>query len=256
MNLKTDDIIRLELDYDSGLLPPPFSHHFKLRISFEKDFLNTQYDIHYTDRDEITEEEIYDEGFSLNDDYSFIGELPKVWEKPFKILYSQSKWSTKTSLDENGGIKVLAKDIHGKISRGIPNNQQDWLYLAQEYIQAVYEIDQKEAPLTIRYREVENEGVVTDYTLTVRFAVRKIDLYVDDVAKEAGWEETKPLLSYVYLPDYNYDLAKENPPVKKGSYLDIGDGFWHEFGKGIINIDDSFDAVSRIRQEFVKLNQS
>ena len=69
MHLKTDDIIRLELDYDSGTLPPPFSHTFKLRIGFAKNFINTQFDIQYTDRDEITEEEIYGEGFTLDDNY-------------------------------------------------------------------------------------------------------------------------------------------------------------------------------------------
>lgn len=255
MHLKTDDIIRLELDYDSGTLPPPFSHTFKLRIGFEKDFLNTQFDIHYTEREEITEEEIYDEGFSLNDDYSFIGEIPIIWEKTIKNLYSQSKWSNKSSLDEAGGIKLLAKDIHGKISRTIPNNQQDWLYLAQEYIQAIYEISKKEAPLTIRYRNVDKAGELTDYELTVLFSIRKIELLINGELKEANWEETKPLLSYIFLPDYNYEIAKETLPAKIGTFIDCGDGFWHEFGKGIINIDDSFDAVSRIKEEFMKLNQ-
>ena len=255
MHLKTDDIIRLELDFDSGTMPPPFSHTFKLRIGFAKGFLNTQFDIHYTDRDELTEEEIYDEGFTLNDDYNFIGEIPKVWEKPFKNLYSESKWSNKTTLGEAGGMRIMAKDIHGKISRTIPHNQQDWLYLAQEYIQAIYEIDKKEAPLTIRYRKVANDGEITDYELTVKFSIRKIELLINGDVREAGWEETKSLLSNVFLPDYNYELAKEDPPTLKGTYIDCGDGFWHEFGKGVINIDDSFDAVSKIKEEFMKLNQ-
>lgn len=255
MHLKTDDIIRLELDYDTGALPPPFSHTFKLRIGFEKGFLNTKFDIHYTAREEITEEEILNEGFTLDDDYSFIGEIPAVWEQPIKNLYSQSKWSNKGSLDEEGGIKLLVKDIHGKISRTLPANQQEWLYLAQEYIQAIYEINKKEAPLTLKFRHVRKDGQITDYQLTVRFSVRKIDLSINGTPKEADWEGTKPLLSYVFLPDYDYGIAQETVPTKKGSFIDCGDGFWHEFGKGIINIDDSFDAVSKIKEEFMKLNQ-
>jgi hypothetical protein len=255
MHLKSDDIIRLEIEYDSGTIPPPFSHTFKLKIGFEKDFLNTRLDLQYTDRDEVTEEEIYDEGFTLNDDYNFIGEIPGVWEKPFKTLYSQSKWSNKTPLEEEGGIKLLAKDIHGKISRTIPTNHQEWLYLAQEYIQAIYEISKKEAPLTVRYRHVNKQGQITDYELTVKFSVRKIELLINGKPQPAGWEETRPLLSYIYLPDYNYELAKEKPSAKRGAYIDCGDGFWHEFGKGVINIDDSFDAASKIKDEFMKLNQ-
>lgn len=255
MHLKSDDIIRLEIEYDSGTIPPPFSHTFKLKIGFEKDFLNTQLDLHYTDRDEVTEEEIFSEGFTLNDDYNFIGEIPGVWGKPFKTLYSKSKWSNKSSLEDEGGIRLLAKDIHGKIARTIPTNQEDWHYLSQEYIQAIYEVNKKEAPLTVRYRQVNKQGQITDYELTVKFSVRKIELLINGSPQKAEWEESKSLLSYVFLPDYDYDLAKENPPTKRGAYIDCGDGFWHEFGKGVINIDDSFDAVSKIKDEFMKLNQ-
>lgn len=255
MHLKSDDIIRLEIDYDSGTVPAPFSHVFKLKVSFEKIFINTQFDIHYTDREDLSEEEIINDGFTLEDDYSFIGEIPKVWEPPFKILYSQSKWSNKKTLDLSGGIKVLAKDLHGKITRTIPNNQQEWLYLVQEYIQAIYEINKKEAPLTIKYMIIENKGKEILYELTVKFSTKKIEFYINGEEKYAGWEETKPLLSYVFLPDYNYELGENSPPTDKGIYIDCGDGIWHEFGKGIVNIDESFDAVSKIKEEFMKLNQ-
>ena len=151
MHLKTEDIIRLGIEFDPGVIPPPFSHTYKIKTGFEKDFVNTQFDITYTDREELSEEEIYDEGFTPDDDYSYKGELPKVWEAPFKALYSKTTWADKKVLDENGGIKILAKDRHGKIVRGIPINNQDWQYLAQEFIQAIYEINKKEAPLTLQY---------------------------------------------------------------------------------------------------------
>lgn len=255
MHLKSDDITRLEIEYDSGSVPAPFSHVFKLKVSFEKIFINTQFDIRYTDRGGLDEEEILDEGFTMDDDYTFIGEIPKVWEQPFKTLYSQSKWSGKKTLDLSGGLKVLAKDRHGQITRTIPSNQQEWLYLVQEYIQAIYEINKKEAPLALRYLDIDADGTETHYQLTVRFSTRKIDFAVNGKEKDAGWEETKPLLSYVFLPDYHYDLAQETPPSKKGTYIDCGDGVWHEFGKGVVNIDHSFDAASRIKEEFMKLNQ-
>lgn len=255
MHLKSDDIIRLELEYGSGTLPPPFSHVFKLRVSFEKNFVNTQFDIHYTDREDLSEDEILNEGFTLDDDYSFIGEIPKVWEQPFKTLYSKSKWSNKKLLDQSGGMKVLAKDLHGQITRTIPINQEEWQYLAQEFIQAIYELNKKEAPLTLQYKVIDQEGEEMNYELTVRFSIRKIDFFINGETKEADWEETKPLLSHIFLPDYDYSIATEIPPTKKGTYINCGDGFWHEFGKGIVNIDDSFDAVSRIKDGFMKLNQ-
>lgn len=255
MHLKSDDIIRLVIDFDSGAVPAPFSHVFKLKLNFDKNFINTQFEIQYTDRDDLSEEEILNEGFSLEDDYNFIGELPQVWEQPFKTLYSQTKWSNKKSPDLSGGIKVMAKDLHGKIARTVPLNQKDWQYLTQEYIQAIYEIDQKEAPLQIGYKIISADGQETQLGFKVKFSNRKIDFYSGEEKKEVAWEEVKPLLNYIFIPDYNYELASESPPRKPGTYIDCGDGFWHEFGKGVINVNDSFDAISKIKAEFMRLNQ-
>ncbi|AWW29824.1 hypothetical protein DN752_06655 [Echinicola strongylocentroti] len=254
MLLKSDDIKRIEIDFDSGMLPPPFSHVFKLKISFEKGFINTQFTVHYTDRDELTEDEIFSEGFTQDDDYSFIGEVPKVWEQPLISLYAQTKWSNKRELDENGGIKVFAKDTHGKISRSIPMNQEEWHMLAQEFIQAIYEINQKEAPLTIRYKSITKE-TVDEYALTVKFSVRKVIIEKNGEITEWNWDESRQLLSYIYLPDYDYEVASDSPPKKRGQYIDCGDGFWHKFGKGVNNLDESFDAVSKIQEGFENLNQ-
>jgi hypothetical protein len=248
MHLKTDDLTRLEIVFESGLVPPPYSHIFKLKISFGKLFMDTTLDLVYTDREEISEEEILDEGFTLDDDFHFQGEIPKVWEKPLKELYARSKWSN-NKLDDEGGVSILAKDRHGQISRTIPLNQQDWQYFAQDYIQAIYEISKKEAPLTIQYviRENSREDFIS---LTVKFSIRKIEVKVKGKEKEADWDETKQLLSYVFLPDYDYDRAKEKTPQHQGHFIDCGDGYWHEIGKGVVNIDNSFDAVSKMKEGF------
>ncbi|GGZ39857.1 hypothetical protein GCM10007049_36570 [Echinicola pacifica] len=254
MLLKSDDIKRLEIDFDSGILPPPFSHQFKLKISFEKSFINTQFTMRYTDRDELSLEEIESEGFTENDDVDFVGEIPMVWQKPIIDLYAQTKWSNKKELDENGGIKIMAKDVHGKISRSLPLNQEVWHMLSQELIQAIFEVSQKEAPLTVRYLDIDNDSVKS-CAITMKFSIRKPILEINDQITERDWEECRELLGYVYLPDYDYELATETMPKKRGKYIDCGDGLWHKFGKGVINLDESFDAVSKIQQGFDKLNQ-
>jgi hypothetical protein len=251
MHLKTDELIRLELDFDSGHIPPPFSHTYKLRITFGKHFIDTQLDLSYTDREELSEEEIFDEGFSLDDDYQFSGEIPKVWEAPWKELYAKSRWSNK-KLDEEGGIKLLAKDAQGQIVRTVPANQQEWQIFAQDYIQAIYEINKKEAPLTIQFYEQEG-AVANDYTLTVNFSIRKIEAKINGKNVPADWEQTKELLSNVYLPDYDYGMAKEQKPKRNGYFIETGDGLWHELGKGVINIDASYDAVTKIKEGFKAL---
>ncbi|MGY6744247.1 MAG: hypothetical protein ACXIUQ_16025 [Cecembia sp.] len=251
MHLKTEDLIRLELDYDSGVIPPPYSHMFKLKIGFGKNFLDTTLDLMYTDREELTEEEILDEGFTLKDDFHFHGEIPKVWEKPLKSLYAKSKWSNNKS-NETGGIRLLAKDNQGKISRTVPLNQEDWQLFAQDYIQAIYESSKKERPLQIQYLIHENDKAI-DIKLEVKFLLRKVEITTQGQTKEGDWEATKELLSYVFLPDYDYEKAREQKPKKPGQFIECGDGFWHEMGKGVINIDDSFDAVAKIKKGFQEL---
>lgn len=254
MHLKSEEIIRLELDYSTGDIPPPFSHSYKLRLSFEKSFVNTQLDITYLHREDLSEEEILSEGFTLDDNFKFVGEIPKVWEGPFRKLYSSSKWSNQRQLGEEGGMRVLAKDRHGKLVRGIPSNQNEWNYLAQECIQAVYEVSKKESPLTIRYKAIENDKSWM-YEMTVKFATRKIELNINRTPVTLEWDEAKELLAHIFLPDYDYEMAKASEPTKRGIYIDVGDGLWHDFRNGVINLDDSFDAKRKIQETFEKLNQ-
>ena len=250
MHLRTEDLTRIEIEYDSGVIPPPYSHIFKLKIGFGKNFLDSQLDLVYTDRDEVSEDDILNEGFTMDDDYHFQGEIPKVWEKPLRELYAKSKWSNK-KLDEEGGIKLLSKDSQGQIIRTVPLNQEDWQIFSQDYIQAIYEITHKEAPLTIHYIIREKETAY-DINLVVRFSIRKMEVTVNGKVKEVDWDETKELLSFIFLPDYDYGMATESKPSQKGQFIECGDGFWHDMQKGVFNIDDSFDAISRIQQGFRK----
>jgi len=252
MHLKSDDIVRLEIDFITGEVPPPFSHIFKLKLSFSKNFVNTQFNIQYTDRESLTPEEIVDEGFTMADDYSYKGEIPKLWEGIFKKLYSSSKWSNLKTLGEKGGIKLLAKDLHGKLIRDIPLNQEDWYITCQDFIQAIYEVSKKEAPMQIRYLEIKKEQK-TMVEIVYKFSVRKVLLNINGKQKEIDWERGRELASLIFIPDYDYGLAKEDEPVKNGKYLDCGDGIWHNFENGIINLDPSFDAKKKIQQALSEL---
>jgi hypothetical protein len=69
------------------------------------------------------------------------------------------------------------------------------------------------------------------------------------------WEKGRALASFIYLPDYDYEVASTSEPTKPGTYIDCGDGYWHEFGYGIFNLDEAFDAKAKILEEFEKLNQ-
>ncbi len=251
MQIKPQDLARLELNYDSGIIPPPYAHIFKLSIDFGDAELASTLDLMYTDRDELTEEDILNEGFTMDDDFHFEGRVNKVWDKPLRGLFEKTRWANSNNIQE-GGIEMKARDQSGKLHVGTPANQQDWQFLAQDIIQAIYEEAKREAPLQIRYLTITSEAT-SNIHITMHFSQRKVSLKINDKAIEGNWEETKTLLTHIFLPDYDYNAAKEKTPTKRGQYIETGDGFWHDVNNGLMNIDDSFDAVNKIKSSFADL---
>jgi len=240
----------LILEYDSGIVPPPYSHVFHMNLDWSENALKTLLELHYTDREDLSEQEILDEGFTLDDDFRFDGDLGKVWTKPIQELLSSSKWSGK-SLDE-GGIRIGILE-NGKVKDyKTPANQEEWQLLAQDLIQAIYESTNREAPLKVNYRNVTSDQT-EDCSITVLFSNREVIFEKAGMKRNINWEYAIQLMKLVFTPDYHYDIAKESAGTKRGQYIDCGDGYWHQLGKGVVNIDPSFDAVGKIQEGFEDL---
>jgi hypothetical protein len=250
MKKSNDHTSGIIIEFDSGITPPPFSHVYRLALDWSGSELIAELELHYTDREDLTEEEILDEGFTMKDDYSFKGTLDSVWKKVVSLEFEKVKWSGR-QLDE-GGLTLSAIE-DGKTSPSkAPADQETWQMLAQDVIQAIYETSKKEAPLTVNYRQVTNEESV-DCSITMNFSTREAIFVLKNESRTINWEYAVQLLKLVFSPDYNYDLAKESAGTKRGSYIECGDGYWHELGKGVINIDTSFDAVGKIKAGFENL---
>ena len=250
MSSSNNSLNGLILEYDSGLVPPPYSHVFRLALDWKKGNLEVQLDLHYTEREELSEEEILDEGFTLNDDYRYQGPLDQVWIQPIQELYSGSKWTSKDI--EDGGISLIPQGQGKDEGVKIPSNQEEWQLMAQDLIQAIYETVKKEAPLQIHFRKVDSEKTL-DCSLTVHFSHRQVIFDQGGKTRNLNWEYAIQLMKLIFTPDYHYELAKEAPGNKRGTYIDCGDGYWHELGKGVVNIDPSFDAVGKIKNRLDEL---
>jgi len=235
------------LAYDTGILPPPFSHVFQLSLDWSKGDLDTKLDLHYTDREGLSEEELLDEGFSLHDDYRFAGKIDSSWTQALQGLLAETRWSNKPL--EEGGIVLSFLPKQAKEDIKTLSNQEDWLLLAQEIIQAIYETSKKEAPLTLRYQKVE-ASQTRECVLTLYFATRSVRVTVQGVSQPWPWEEATRLMKLVFTPDYDYSKASTSPGKQPGAYLDCGDGYWFALGKGITNSHPSFDAVQKIKSTF------
>lgn len=250
MKKSNDHTTGIVIEFDSGITPPPYSHVYRLSLDWSGSELNTELELHYTDREDLTEDEILDEGFTTKDDYSFKGTLDFAWKKVISIEFEKTKWSGRHL--EEGGLTISALEDGKTGSAKVPADQEGWQMLAQDVIQAIYETSKKEAPLTVNYRQVTDEAT-SDCSLTMNFSTREAVFVLKNESRNINWEYAVQLLKLVFSPDYNYDLAQETAGTKRGSFIECGDGFWHELGKGVINVDTSFDAVGKIKDGFENL---
>ncbi|WP_339864032.1 hypothetical protein [uncultured Algoriphagus sp.] len=250
MKKSIDHTSGIVIEFDSGVIPPPYSHVYRLSLDWSSAELIAELELHYTDREDLTEDEILDEGFTANDDFSFKGKLDYVWKKVVSIEFEKTKWSGRHL--EEGGIVLSALENGKPGPSKAPVEQEAWQMLAQDVIQAIYETSKKEAPLTVNYRQVTNEGS-NDCSITMNFSTREAVFTLKNESRTINWEYAVQLLKLVFSPDYNYEIAKETAGTKRGEYIECGDGYWHELGKGVINIDNSFDAVGRIKDGFENL---
>jgi len=252
MSLVKQPLTRLEIVFETIDIPPPFSHRYSIAIRLETARPQLDFEIAYSGREHLSEEEILEEGFHIDDDFHWKGELPSVWKNAFleelrrsKSLFDQPKQHAQQALS----LSIAYQG--GDVKEGLPNNQESWVYFSQEIIQAIYEVSEKERPLEIVYLEIGKQGK-REIKIRPSFSYRKVQVNTYEQGqtseKEHTWKVLKPLLSTIYLPDYNAGLALPQAPKKQGSYISPGDGLWYELGKAVVNPGEKRDVVGEMQQ--------
>lgn len=252
---------KLEIRYQTAMVvPPPYAHFFTviLRASADKR-LTVELTMTYTDRDELEEEEITGEGFSLNDDYQWSGQLPAVWVQTVGELLrkTQLKAFDEDKLTDNQEyfLVTIEQKTQGGQS-GAPSPRTEWQFLSQELIQAVYEVSGKEKPFEAMYLEIEG-GSRTEARLTASFGRREVRLETrrndQNRTTTLPWKELKAMMEVFYGVDYNPEEALATPPRKPGRYLNLGTAEWYELGTAVVGEES---ATSKLRKLLTRLTQS
>lgn len=252
MNLSKPDLQGIILEFDSGIIPPPYSHVFRLLIDWSEG-LKATLNIHYTEREDLSEEEILEEGFTLTDDFHFEGEIHAVWKNPIETLLKDTRFAS--GVKGTGEITLATKEKNTISPPKTPLNQEAWKLLAQDVIQAIYETAKKEAPLQINFCIVDST-VAYEGSITLFFETRNVLFVWKGTSKTLNWEYAFQLMKLIFMPDYDYDIAGNHPGKTPGIYLECGDGWWHELGKGVLNIDQDFDAVQQIEHHLRNLTET
>ncbi len=232
------DFKQVEILFETAsIIPAPFSNRIDLKIQNKGDLLSVDFTIHFTDREDLSEEEIYEEGFTPNDDYAWKGDLSKAWSESIIKLVKNTGQSLKRKVEEEQD-NFLTLKIDGKESPH-PTNAYEWEYLLQELTQAVYETSLKERNLSIKYIKIDTSQLSKSLSIDLFFSTRKVMISSQiggvELVKKIEWEEAKDIIQQVYVGEFLPELAQTKSPTKQGKYLYIGDDHWYEFNKSIKN---------------------
>jgi hypothetical protein len=245
----------------AGIIPPPYAHKYSLKGTVNRaDELHVQFRIEYVDREELIEEEIVGEGFTLNDDFGWEGSLLPVWTEEIRELVAKTTLNkTARPANEAENQFWLNLEFRGEEPRlGKPKNREDWEYIAQELIQAIYETAQVEAPLKLIYlKRLKDKSVQLE--MNVFFSKRSVRARMQvgtlEKTRNLRWDDLNPVLKLIYAGEFLAEKAIPKEPKHPGKFINVGDGLWYEFGTSLKNPSGNNRYLTDIEQTLDQLSK-
>jgi hypothetical protein len=237
-------------------VPAPFSHYstFKLFIDSESK-LKVDFSINYIDRNELSEEEILDEGFTMDDNYSWKDVVPAIWIGEFQEILSASHIIRKREEKEFEDFVEIEFEEDGKRVTVYPVNKEKWAYFLQEFMQAIFEASGRENPFELTYLHMD-ENTETQIDLKASFAEKTFMLSKNRGSNQnLDWKELQRVMDTIYRAGFLEELALEKKPVKKGKYLSAGDGLWYQLGVAVVETTAKSKDLPKIEALFESLSK-
>lgn len=252
-------MIQFEIKYETASdIPPPYCYYYHIHGQVTRRGLETDFAWVYHNREELSQEEIEEEGFTGQDDFSWKGVISAAWQQPLEKLLKATRFTANTD-EQAAFLEVDFRTKEGKTLRGTPVNLPEWEYFLQELVQCIYETAGKEAPLLIRYKKVTPETTLF-CSIKMQFAERKVSLQMRKGTdamrrKEENWETMKQVLEQIYSLDFQPEAAEKREPSHEGLYIDAGEDTWYDLKKAatsaqkqtIAQIERFFDRVIETR---------
>lgn len=229
----------------ANVMPPPYAYFYTLKIKQQAAGLAVDYTLTYLDRDEIDEETILEEGFTLNDDFAWKGKLGKVWQDELLRLLYNTKLVAEHKIKETDNYIELNFDEVADQGT-FPSERKHWDYLLQELVQAIYESAQKELPFELEYIDIDGNRK-SSLRLEASFANRELTTRVNDSEpKTRSWKQAREVMETVFQADFLMQSAEERKPEFSGKYLSVGDGLWYEFGEALVEPTPDSKVLNKI----------
>ncbi|GAA4436491.1 hypothetical protein GCM10023091_14400 [Ravibacter arvi] len=229
-------------------IPPPYAHTCRIVVDENPAYLVLSYKLRYTERDELTEDEILDEGFSMDDDFSWSGKLNKVWKEQFESILKSTRLNTQLSSSSDYAIEIRTKEGDSEEKGYVSKREtQRWVYFIQEIKQAIFESEKIEVPLAIEYRRIENKRE-TKVLLNGVFLDRSFTIRVDDrPVEQLDWSILQHTIDLIFNEtEIDYEEQLNGRPVQDGHYLQLPGLGWFQLEVGITARYDDISILENI----------
>jgi hypothetical protein len=213
----------------SALIPAPYAYAIEGYFSFDQKGLEYKFDLEYLDRDQLTEDEILEEGFSMEDNLTLSGKLPIVWKEQLENLVLKTEKTYPQELEDDQEFW----DIEIGSENYYPKNSKHWKEFIEELQQAVIEQNKLENPLQITVIRSDNE-TQKEYKIKGNFEQKSLTIESCEKQSQLPWHKLKPLLKDFYSAEFDYEKATAKLPKKTGLFLNFGDDYWFELGKSYL----------------------
>ncbi len=234
-------------------LPPPFSHTYRLQGDLNQSFL-LDYEVFYTGREQLSDEEITDEGFTINDNVGHQGEMPTIWKNDILRLLREAMPAPEMPSEEEN--RLYLKIIHdtGKVQEFIPKYPENWERIMQEMIQGLLEIQKIELPLVLGYKKASKNNTLK-IIAEIHFAKKQGKLLIyknknTPISKLIHWQTAQKLMNLTFRNEFEIEDIFRNEPKNYGFFINMGDEYWLQVNKSVFNISQKNDTL-KILENFV-----
>ena len=236
------------------VVPAPFAHFYTLKMDIQsKDEMHADFSIKYTDREELTEDDLLDEGFSPDDDYEWQGALPKIWIDEFQQIMASSKIIRRREESEFEDFIEIEIEENEKRVTIYPVDKERWSYFLQEMMQAMFETGGREKPFEMTFLEIDKDAELS-LELRASFAEKSFTITKDKKSPgKLDWGQLQKIMDTVYRAEFVPDNAMEKQPTGKGKYISAGDGLWYQLGVAVLETTSKSKDLPKIEALFSTL---
>jgi hypothetical protein len=210
-------------------IPPPHCFHVDLVLRSDgQNKCQVAFRQEFTDREELPVEEIEAEGFTLDDNFEWKGELPWFWWENLQQKMHRSEWKEQ-------GLSQVSLQTPGSDEWLAPTDSKKWVGFLEELIQACLELGGKEAPLEMALGKLEKNNFFEKVHLVWSFGSREIQAALQNGTRanfaHLDWEEgQKELRNWIEEEANEKDLYQL--PKSKGWYWLVNGEIWIPYKKG------------------------